>query len=182
MSTSRPIQVISRWEQFKRWTVWHPINTDPNDPDRSGPRFWFPIYDLFALALGIYAYNLGSPLLNRLFPEWFTDGMGAVLVTASIICLVGVCFPKLMRLELLGKLIIVFMLGGYAGTVAFRSQNPENGFVVIVLVMAVWLLGPRITKLFILIPKSQPTRFERAIHRRLSQLRDLLKRPFAKEN
>lgn len=182
MSTSRPIKVISRWEQFKRWTVWHPINTDPNDPDRSGPRFWFPTYDLFALALGIYAYNLGSPLLNRLFPEWFTDGMGVVLVVASLICLIGVIFPKLMRLELLGKLIIVFMLGGYAGTVGFRSLNPENGFVVIVLIMAVWLLGPRVTKLFILIPKSDPTRFEKWVYRTWVQSIDRVKRVFKKEN
>lgn len=156
---TKPIQVIGRWERFKRLTVWHPINTDPNDENRSGPRFWFPTYDLIALTLGFYAYFIGSPLLNRLFPMWFTDSMGIVLVVASAICLIGVCFPRLALYELIGKLAIVFMLGGYAGTVFFRSTAEEpNGFVVIVLVMAVWLLGPRITTLFVQIPKARALR------------------------
>jgi hypothetical protein len=142
--------VLSRWERFKRSTVWHPINTDPEDEDRSGPRFWFPVYDLIAFALGIYAFALGSPLLNRLFPNWFTDAMGIVFMTTSVLCFVGVVFPRFSLLELIGKLGIVFMLGGYAGTVAFMSNQKEpNGFVVLVLIMAVWLLGPRVTKLFI---------------------------------
>lgn len=142
-------KVVTYWERFKRLTVWHPINTDPADADRSGPRFWYPVYDLIAMALGIYALVLGSPILNRLFPSWFTDGMGIFLTVAASICLLGVVFPRLSILELIGKLAIVFMLGGYAGTVAFLSNTGEpNGFVVIVLVMAVWLLGPRITKLF----------------------------------
>lgn len=143
-------KVVSYWERFARLTVWHPINTDPEDDDRSGPRFWYPVYDLIAMALGIYALVLGSPLLNKLFPSWFTDGMGVFLMVAATACLVGVVFPKIGILELVGKLAIVFMLGGYAGTVWFLSSkgSDPNGFVVIILVMAVWLLGPRITKLF----------------------------------
>lgn len=152
---TKPIKIISRWERFKRWTVWHPINTDPDDENRSGPRFWYPTYDLLALALGFYAYYLGSPLLNRLFPVWFTDSMGIVLISASVICLIGVVFPKLNLIELIGKLMIVFMMGGYAGLVLFRSQIDEpNGFVVIALVMSVWLLGPRVTTLFAQVIKT----------------------------
>lgn len=166
---TKPIRVVSRWELFKRLTVWHPINTDPNDEDRSGPRFWFPTYDVIALTLGVYAFFLGSPLLNRLFPSWFTDGMGIVLISASLICLVGVCFPRAALLELIGKLAIVFMLGGYAGTVAVLSRSNEpNGFVVIVLVMAVWLLGPRITKLFVVIPKLRKQREQQTLKPRSS--------------
>jgi hypothetical protein len=153
MSKPGPV-VTTRWERFKRSTVWHPLNTDPEDDNRSGPRFWFPTYDILGLALGFYALTLGSPLLNRLFPEWFTNMMGCVLIIASLLCLVGVVFPKLGYLELIGKLGIVFMLGGYAGTVGFRSDNPDNGFVVIVLIMAVWLLGPRVTKLVIQVVRT----------------------------
>lgn len=155
----RIIRVVSLWERFKRSTVWHPINTDPEDDDRYGPRFWYPMYDVIAFALGVAALLIGSPLLNKLFPAWFTDTMGIVLMTASVVCLVGVVFPKLGVLELVGKLAIVFMLGGYAGTVAVLSNNgePPNWFVVLVLIMAVWLLGPRVTKLF-----AQVTRVRRA--------------------
>lgn len=147
---TRAIKVLSRWERFKRLTVWHPINTDPNDNYRHGPRFWYPGYDIIAILLGVYALWLGSPLLNKLFPTWFTDGMGVFLIISGLCALVGVVFPKLFVVELFGKLAIVFMLGGYAGTVGVLSANAgENGFVVITLVMAVWLLGPRITWLFI---------------------------------
>lgn len=152
---TKPIKVISDWERFKRLTVWHPINTDPGDENRWGPRFWFPSYDIIALILGFYAYHLGSPLLNRLFPPWLTDGMGVFLIIASTICFIGVCLPMLNYLELAGKLLIVFILGAYAGTVMFMSKTDEpNGFVVLVLVMSVWLLGPRITVLFTQVPKN----------------------------
>lgn len=154
--------VLSRWERFKRATVWHSINTDPKDEDKSGPRFWYPAYDVIAFALGVYALVLGSPLLNRLFPTWFTDGMGAFLILASILCFIGVVFPRYTVLELTGKLAIVFMLGGYAGTVATLSTGAgENGFVVIVLIMSIWLLGPRITKLVNQLSKMRATRKQR---------------------
>lgn len=148
---TKPVPVvITRWDRFKRLTVWHPINTDPKDPYRHGPRFWYPGFDLIAVGLGVYAYFLGSPLLNRLFPVWFVDGLGIGLLAAALLALVGVVFPKLYMAELVGKLAIVFMLGGYAGTVAVLSKiNEPNGFVVGVLFAVIWLLGPRITPLFI---------------------------------
>lgn len=147
---------------MKRSTVWHPLNTDPDDENRSGPRFWYPLYDLMSLALGIVAYFLGSPLLNKLFPVWFTDDMGIVLIVASLCCLVGIVFPRLGWLELIGLLAIVFMLGGYAGTVAWLAiSDSSNAFVVLVLTMAVWLLGPRITKLFVQVTRVHTARKNR---------------------
>ena len=164
MANTRPIRVITRRERFARSLVWHPINTSRDDDDRWGPSFWFPMYDLIAFTLGVYALVLGSPLLNRLFPDWFTNLMGCVLMAASLICLVGVLVPRLNLLELIGKLAIVFMLGGYAGTVAFLSRPGEpNGFVVIVLIMSVWLLGPRVTKLFIQVSRVRRERAARKV-------------------
>lgn len=158
---TKPIRVvISPWERFKRLTVWHPLNTDPTDDHRWGPRVWLPTYDLMALGLGVYAYFLGSPLLNRTFPDWTTDIGSIVLMAAAVFMLVGVCFPKLALLELIGKLIWIFLLAAYAGTVAFMSSSgtDPNGFVVIVLVMAVWLLLPRVTVLFAQISRVRQAR------------------------
>lgn len=144
-----------QYDRFRRQLVWHPHNTDPYDQYRSGPRFWYPIYDLGALGLGLYATAYGSPLLNRLFPELLINSMGIFLIFASVICLIGVIFPILNILELAGKLAIVFALGAYAGTVAVLSRPDEpNGFVVIVLIMAVWLLGPRVSVLFVQVAKT----------------------------
>lgn len=147
---TKPIQVITRWERFKRLTVWHPINTDPEDAYRHGPRFWYPGFDLIMVLLGAYAFFFGSPLLNRLFPTWFVDTLGVAILTAALFASVGVMFPKLFMVELVGKLSLVFLLGGYAGTVAALSRTDEpNGFVVIILFALVWLLGPRLSWLFI---------------------------------
>lgn len=147
---TRTIKVVSRWERLKRSTVWHPSHTSPDDQDRWGPRFWYPTYDLWALTLGIYAYHLGAPLLNQLFPDWFTDVMAMLVVSAAIACIIGVCFPRLVLLELFGKLAIIFCLGAYAGTILFYSSTEGSSvFIVIVLIMSVWLLGPRVTKLII---------------------------------
>lgn len=147
---TKPIKVITMWERFKRSTVWHPINTDPSDNYRHGPRFWYPTFDLFMVALGVYAFFIGSPLLNSLFPWWFVDGLGLAITTAAVLAAVGAMFPKLYLLELVGKLGLVFFLGGYAGTVAALSRgNEPNGFVVITLFSLVWLLGPRLSWLFV---------------------------------
>lgn len=146
---TKPIQVVSRWERFKRLTVWHPINTDPNDDYRDGPRFWYPTFDLFMVALGVCAFFIGSPLLNKLFPMWFVDSLGVSITIAAVLAAIGAIIPKLFMLEIGGKLALVFLLGGYAGTIGFLSQNAgENGFVVLTLFSLVWLLGPRLSWLF----------------------------------
>lgn len=158
---TKPTPVISRWERFKRATVWHPLNTDPNDEYRHGPRFWYPGYDIITIILGVYALWLGSPLLNRLFPTWFTDTLGIVLIVSATAALLGVVFPRLFLVELAGKMGIVFMLGGYAGTVAVLSSTDEpNGFIIIVLSMVVWLLGPRITWLLV---RASATLFKKGV-------------------
>ncbi|QPX61879.1 membrane protein [Microbacterium phage DannyDe] len=146
---TKPIPVISRWERFKRATVWHPINTDPDDDYRDGPRFWYPTFDLFMVALGVCAYYIGSPLLNKLFPVWFVDSIGVAIAAAAVLAGIGAIFPRLFMLEIGGKLALVFLLGGYAGTIAALSQNAgENIFVVLTLFSLVWLLGPRLSWLF----------------------------------
>lgn len=147
---TKPIQVITRWERFKRLTVWHPLNTDPEDAYRHGPRFWYPGFDLIMVVLGAYAFTFGSPLLNRLFPSWFVDSLGVAILVSALFASIGVVFPKLFMVELVGKLALVFLLGGYAGTVGWLSRTDEpNGFVVIILFALVWLLGPRLSWLFI---------------------------------
>lgn len=156
---TRPIKVISRWERFKRLTVWHPLNTDPADEYRHGPRFWYPMFDLFMVALGVYAFYWGSPLLNHLFPVWFVDALGVAITCSALLASLGASFPKLFMVEIAGKLGLVFLLGGYAGTVAIlpRSEEP-NGFMVIALFSLVWLLGPRLSWLFLQFSKWRKAR------------------------
>lgn len=151
---TKPIKVVSRWERFKRLTVWHPMNTDPSDDYRHGPRFWYPVFDLLMIALGTYAYFFGSPLLDRLFPSRFVELLGVAIITSAVFAAIGAMFPRLYLVELVGKLGLVFLLAGYAGTVAALSRAEPNGFLVITLFSLVWLLGPRLSWLFIRLSKE----------------------------
>ena len=152
---TRPIKVISRWERFKRLTVWHPMNTDPSDDYRHGPRFWYPVFDLMMIALGTYAYFFGSPLLDRLFPIRFVELLGVAIITSAVLAAIGAVFPRLYLVELVGKLGLVFLLAGYAGTVAtLHGATEPNGFLVITLFSLVWLLGSRLSWLFIRLSKE----------------------------
>jgi hypothetical protein len=152
---TNPIPLATRWQRFKRHTVWDPSNTDPLDDYRHGPRFWYPGFDLMVLLLGFTAYAAGSPLLNRLFPLWFIETFGFVLMASGVGALVGVVFPAMYRLELAAKMVIVFSMSYYAGTVAALSQNAgENWFIIVALFMIPVLLGPRVTWLTIRFSKS----------------------------
>lgn len=148
---TKSIQVISLWERFKRSTVWHPINTDPTDDDRWTVRVWLPLYDVLALMGGLIAYYIGSPLLNRLFPDLVVDSAAIVFLAAGLVTLVGVCIPRLWRLEALGKIGMSFLLTSYAFLVlAFPSKDAQNNsFITVILIMATWGVYPRLTRLFI---------------------------------
>lgn len=148
---TKPIKVITRWERLRRLTVWHPINTDPRDDDRWTVRVWLPLYDVLAITAGVIAFWVGSPLLNRLFPEPVVDLASLVFLVAGFITLIGVCIPRLWRIEAGGKIIMSFMLTSYALLVlTFPSVEAQNNsFITIILVMATWGVYPRLTRLFI---------------------------------
>lgn len=148
---TRSVKIITRWDKFKRLTVWHPINTDPDDDDKWTVRVWLPLYDGLAVLLGIIAYYIGSALLMRLFPEETVNIVAAIFVIAGAITLIGVTIPKLWRAEIAGKITMSFLLTTYAFLVlAFPSVGVQNNsFVTVILIMATWGIYPRLTKLFI---------------------------------
>lgn len=128
-------------------TVWL-VETDDTDPDQA-TRFWFPLFDVFMIALGIYGVVFGSPILHRLFPAGLVDLAGVGITTTAAVALVGVVFPRLGILELTGKLGIVFLLGCYITCVALFPADPSasNGFLVILLTALLLLVFPRIRRL-----------------------------------
>jgi len=148
---TKSIPIITRWDRFKRLTIWHPINTDPDDDDRLTVRVWLPLYDALAVLLGIIAYYIGSALLIQLFPEEVVNGVAVLFMIAGLVTLVGVTIPKLWRAEIAGKITMSFMLTTYAFLIlAFPSKEVQNNlFVTVILIMATWGIYPRLTKLFI---------------------------------
>jgi uncharacterized membrane protein len=142
--------VITRAERFKRLLVWHPINTDPHDDDRWTVRFWLPLFDCLVILAGIIAYSFGSRIMSKLFPEWIVDWAAVVFAIAGFITLVGVCIPRLWRVEVGGKITIAFLLTTYAFLVlTFPQYDQNNAFVCVILIMATWGIYPRLTRLFV---------------------------------
>lgn len=146
-----PIQVNTLGERLKRQTVWHPINTDPADDDRWTVRVWLPLYDLLAVLAGVLAFTIGSPFLNRLFESWVVQTGAVAFVAAGAVTLLGVCFPKLWRIEVAGKIAMSFLLTTYAFLVLSfpTGGGVSNAFVTVILIMATWGIYPRLTRLFI---------------------------------
>lgn len=125
----------------KLWeaSIWHRDAIPPEEfKYRSLKRVWLPVYDLIVMGAGIWATIFGSPLLHRLFPDDVIDLMGVLLAAAAFVCLCGVSFPRLWRVEIMGKIILVALLAAYAASVAlFRlDPDPSAGFVVLVLILA----------------------------------------------
>lgn len=149
-----------------RSTIWAKGAIDPADPAewkyRSQKRAWLPLYDVIAIGAGVWATLFGSPILHRLFPEDTIDAAGMLLALAATVCLMGVIFPALCASELVGKTVVTFLLGSYAASVLlFRTNphDPESGFVVFILAMAII---PPFMRLSVLGEEWKERRAERA--------------------
>lgn len=149
--STKPIPVIvTPWERFKRQLVWHPINTDPTDDEKWTVRVWLPLYDCLAVLAGVFAFQIGTPLLAALFPVWVVHVASSVFVLAGLVTLAGVTMPQLWRVEIAGKIMMSFLMTTYAFLVlTFPSANANNAFVTVILIMATWGIYPRLTRLFI---------------------------------
>lgn len=118
-----------------RASIWHPEAIPPGEwKYRNLKRVWLPIYDAIAVVAGIVAALQGSPLLNRLFPDVLVDGLGYGLAVIAFVCLVGVAFPRLWAVEIIGKIILVSLVAAYATMILIFPATPTpNHFVVLML-------------------------------------------------
>jgi hypothetical protein len=120
-----------------RHTVWHPDALDPDEwKFRALKRVWLPVFDLLAILASIWAVAFGSPILNRLFGEGgpWVNVLGSILFVSSVICLAGVIFPVLWRVEIAAKIALMSLLAGY-GTLILLMSSPPDWFPAIVILM-----------------------------------------------
>lgn len=133
-----------------RASIWHPDAVPPDEwKFRSLKRVWLPVYDLLAIGAGVWAALFGSPVLHSLFNKPMIDALGVLLAVVATVCLLGVAFPALWRWEIVGKTILVGLLGAYAASVVLFRTNPDpsSGFVAFVIVLALPLPIFRLTLL-----------------------------------
>jgi len=128
-----------------RQSVWHPEALPVEEfKYRHLKRVWLPLFDLISVLIGYLAFVYGSRLLNLLYPEWMIDSVSAVFIGAAVVALAGVSFPRLWLPEIVGKVIMLGLLGVYSATVwrSFSLGEVQSGFV------AAMLMVPLILPLF----------------------------------
>ena len=105
-------------------SVWASGVVPTDDPWRNAKRIWLPLFDVIMITCGINAIVFGSRLLDRLYGD-FTDVIGAAFVIAAAACLIGVGWPRMWPVEIVGKILLVSMLVGYVAALIL-SPSPEQ--------------------------------------------------------
>lgn len=122
-----------------RRSIWHPDSISPEEwKYRWLKRVWLPVYDLFAIGAGIWAAIFGSSILYHLLGDTgAVDALGIAFAFVAFICLMGVIFPELYKIEIVGKIALIGMLGAYAGSIiAFNANGDSTSwFVAFIVVM-----------------------------------------------
>lgn len=105
-------------------SVWAAGVVPTDDPWRNAKRIWLPLFDVIMIASGINAIVFGSRLLDRLYGD-FTDIIGAAFVIIAAACLIGVGWPRMWPVEIVGKILLVSMIVGYVAAI-IMSPSPEQ--------------------------------------------------------
>ena len=126
-ATPMPLRV-----RLWRASVWHPDAVPTEEwKYRNLKRVWLPIYDLVAIFAGIQAIIYGSSMLNRMFHPDLVDMLGAALTIAALISLLGVSFPRLWVIEIVGKITLVGLIAGYITTIIIFANPPGPSLFVV---------------------------------------------------
>lgn len=121
-------------------SIWNPDAIQPEEfKYRNLKRLWLPLFDVLSILVGVLGVAYGSRILNELYPHALVDGLSITFIVASVIALVGIAFPKLWIPEVVGKITMLGLLGGYSTAIwlSFFQGNVESGFVAAMLMYPV---------------------------------------------
>ncbi len=108
-----------------RATLW--ATPDPDGFEhRWSARVWMPVYLLAMLLAGRGVITAGSPVLDRVFAPAIVDLLGMVLVTASIVAFIGLAFPRIWWVEVIGLVVLVGMSGTYGAALLVASESDSS--------------------------------------------------------
>lgn len=115
-----------------RASIWHPDSIPVEEwKYRNLKRVWLPLYDLLAMWAGLNAFLTGTELLNRLFGATLVDYVGLTFFMVAFVCLLGVAFPRLWAIEIIGKSLLVGMVLAYVAAILFFPSRPDPNFFII---------------------------------------------------
>lgn len=115
-----------------RASIWHPEAIPPDEwKFRNLKRVWLPLYDLIAVFAGVQAVAYGSSMLNRLFDPELVDFLGVSLMIAATVCFLGVAFPSMWVIEIIGKIALVALIAGYVTMILVFAKPPGPSLFVV---------------------------------------------------
>ena len=119
-------------QRVYRQTIWHPDAVEDSEfKYRNLRRVWLPLFDVLSIWIGFLAVQYGSTSLNKMFPGVVVDVAGSIFTIAATLALVGVVFPRLFLAEIVGKVVLVSLLGTYSVIIwaSFLAGEVQSGFV-----------------------------------------------------
>lgn len=121
-------------------SIWHPDAIQPEEfKFRNLKRLWLPLFDGLSILVGMLGVAYGSKILNELYPEALVDALSLTFIIAAAVAFIGITFPKLWIPEVVGKITMLGLLGGYSTAiwVSFFQGSVESGFVAAMLMYPV---------------------------------------------
>lgn len=103
--------------RLARASIWHPdaIPVVEGQTSFELKRVVLPILDVVFAIMGVSAIVGGMPSFDLVHNHVISAVAGWTLLAGGVIAFAGVAFPRLWVAEVVGKLLVVLILGGYAG-------------------------------------------------------------------
>lgn len=136
--------MLSILVRLRRPTVWAPGAIPADEVKYAGPlkRVVFPLFDVALIVAGFYAVRSGIPSLDQLLPDRFSDALAYTFVLCAFGALLGIVYPALWAVEMIGKVLLVGILGMYFLALRTLAGPDGNRDFISALVLAIvpWLL------------------------------------------
>lgn len=133
---------------FKRLasaSIWAPGAIPASEQKYAVPlkRWVLPTFDVLMTIGGVYAIHTGMPSFEALLRS-IALGLAYLFAASGLVCLVGISFPHLWRVEIIGKIALIVLLGMYAIALFYRGA-PSTGFTYLALILVplfrLWIIG-----------------------------------------
>lgn len=142
-----------------RASIWHREAIPASEAKYATPlkRVILPAFDIAVMVLGVLGLGTGGFVALRLtLPAHVPCAIYGVIAITGVVCFVGIGFPRLWAVELLGKTLMLgamlILLGaflqagltvpGHAGVVA----APMVVWGVLILLLRLWIIGVELGK------------------------------------
>jgi hypothetical protein len=133
-------------KRIARASIWAPNGVSAKDWRFRGIfRFVLPVTDLLFLWFGIVGCLNGVRSLQEAVGAEWQAGWSVLVAISAFVALVGVSFPKLWVIEMVGKCVLIGLVSAYVlvavGNILEPHASATAGLVVILILLPIWRVG-----------------------------------------